>query len=146
TVIKKRPIAPLEEIKKEMGLLLKHAKHIIFAGYSMPRDDISEKVFIASALSGEKIEEKKCTIIEYDPHYATERDWLEGTDILAYLQSRKECKPARAINSILSIFDLNQTRLTLKGIPGIFNCYSSMEQAVIDIFYGGNFPPVRGRL
>ncbi|MDD3895001.1 MAG: hypothetical protein PHU36_08275, partial [Syntrophomonadaceae bacterium] len=84
TVIKKRPIAPLEEIKKEMGLLLKHAKHVIFAGYSMPRDDISEKVFIASALSGKKIGEKKCTIIEHDPHYATGRDWLEGTDILAY--------------------------------------------------------------
>ncbi len=146
TIIKKRPIAPLEEIKKEMGLLIKHAKHIIFAGYSMPRDDISEKVFIASSLSGEKIEEKKCTIIEYDPHYLTGQDWLEGAGILAYLQSCKEYKPARAINSILSIFDLPQTRLTLKGIPGIFNCYGNMEQAIIDIFYRGSFPPVRGRL
>lgn len=143
TVIKKRPIAPLEEIKKEMGLLIKHAKHIIFAGYSMPMDDISEKVFIASSLSGEKIGEKKCTIIEYDPHYSTALNWLEGDDILAYLRSRKDCKPARAVNNILSIFDLSQTRLTLKGIPAIFNCYGNMEQAVIDIFYGGNFPPVR---
>ncbi len=146
TIIKKRPIAPLEEIKKEMGLLIKHAKHIIFAGYSMPRDDISEKVFIASSLSGEKIEEKRCTIIEYDPHYATDQDWLKGPGILDYLQFRKEHKPAKAINSILSIFDLNQTRLTLKGIPGIFNCYGSTEQAIIDIFYEGNFPPVRGLL
>lgn len=146
TVIKKRPIAPLEEIKKEMGLLIKHAKHIIFAGYSMPRDDICEKVFIASSLSGEKIGEKRCTIIEYDPVYQKGLDWLEGTDILAYLWARKECNTAKAVNNILSIFDLEQTRLTLKGIPGIFNCYNCMEQAVIDIFYGGNFPPVRRRL
>ena len=128
-----------------MGLLIKHAKHIIFAGYSMPRDDISEKVFIASSLSGEKIEEKKCTIIEYDPHYSTGQDWLMGTDILDYLRSRKELKPAKAINSILSIFDLNQTKLTLKGIPRIFNSYSSIEQAIIDIFYSGDFPPPRSR-
>ncbi|NQS76218.1 MAG: hypothetical protein HQP61_07245 [Peptococcaceae bacterium] len=146
TILKKRPIAPLEEIKKEMGLLIKHAKHIIFAGYSMPRDDISEKVFIASSLSGEKIEEKKCTIIEYDPHYSTGQDWLMGTDILDYLRSRKELKPAKAINSILSIFDLNQTKLTLKGIPRIFNSYSSIEQAIIDIFYSGDFPPPRSRI
>lgn len=63
-----------------------------------------------------------------------------GTDILDYLRSRKELKPAKAINSILSIFDLNQTKLTLKGIPRIFNSYSSIEQAIIDIFYSGDFP------
>lgn len=146
TLIKKRPIAPLEEVKKEMGLLIKHARHIIFAGYSMPRDDISEKVFIASSLSGEKIKEKKCTIIEYDPDYPAGTDWLEGPDILAYLRARKELSTAKAVNNILSIFDLDQTRLTLKGIPEIFKCYGSMEQAVIDILYMGNFPPARGRL
>lgn len=142
TVIKKRPIAPLEEIKKEMGLLIKHAGHIIFAGYSMPGDDISERVFIATSLSGQEIETKKCTIIQFDPAYRTDLNWLAGTESLAYLKPRKDCSTAKAVNNILSIFDLAQTRLTLKGIPGIFCCYEYMEQAVIDISYRGDFPPV----
>lgn len=143
TVLKKRPIAPLEEIKKEMGLLIKYAKHIIFAGYSMPKDDISEKVFLASSLAGKRIEEKRCTIIQYDDEYKG-ADWLKGRDILGYLQTKGKSDVSEAISSVLSIFDLNQTRLTLKGIPGIFDCYSDMEQSVIDIFYCGDFPPERG--
>ncbi|HBV98056.1 MAG: hypothetical protein JL50_00880 [Peptococcaceae bacterium BICA1-7] len=146
TVIKKRPIAPLEEIKKEMGLLIKHAKHIVFAGYSLPMDDISEKVFIASSLSGKKIEEKKCTIIEFDPGWMPGQGWLEGKDILSYLQERKGSGVCNTVNSILSIFDISQTRLTLKGIPGIFDSYSNMEQAVIDVLYRGEFPPVRNEM
>ena len=148
TVIKKRAIAPIDEIKKEMGLLIKHTKHIVFAGYSLPRDDISEKLFFVSSLSGQNIKEKACTVIQFDPEYdPTGPDWLNGREILNYLNNKEisNSEISTSIKNILSIFDLDQTRLTLKGIPNIFLSYKNIELAVLDIFYRGEFPPDRSR-
>lgn len=145
TVIKRQAIGPINEIKKEMGLLIKHARHIVFAGYSMPRDDISEKLFLISSLSGQDIKAKKCTIILFDEDYASGADWLTGTGILSFLNDKRKIGSdiSASIKNILSIFELEKTRLTLKGIPNIFYAYPNLESAVLDIFYHNCFPPDR---
>jgi hypothetical protein len=90
SMIKKHAIAPLDEMKKEMGLLIKHAKHVVFAGYSMPTDDLAEKLFFVTSLSGRNVKKKECTIILFDEDFSLGYDWFTGQEILQFLNDSEK--------------------------------------------------------
>lgn len=129
-------IVPLCEIKTEMGLLMKNAKHIVFAGYSLPLDDIMVKTFFMSSISGNDKRKLKCTVINYDSEYGGDEKWLEGEKIVDYINKKGSTSTARCIKSVCDIFNIENIRVSLKGIPDVFmengNC---SRDDVIDLLY-----------
>lgn len=146
---KKRNAPILEELKTEMGLLMKNAKHIIFAGYSLPIDDIMVKTFFMSSISGSDKHKLKCTILNYDKEYENS-GWLKGKNILEYIKKSRNNSAAECIDNICDIFPLENIRVNLSGIPDVFMEKGKCSRSkVIDLLYpeeyfNGGFPIRRG--
>ncbi|MEY8000985.1 hypothetical protein AB8U03_12445 [Clostridium sp. Mt-5] len=116
---REKSVPTLEELKTEMGLLMKNAKHIIFAGYSLPLDDIMVKTFFMSSISGNDKDKLKCTVVNYDDGYRGS-GWLKGDKIVEYIKRSKNNSVAECIKNICDIFPLKNIRINLNGIPEIF--------------------------
>lgn len=132
---KQRDITALEELKIEMGLLIKNAKHIVFAGYSLPLDDIMVKTFFMSSISGNDKDKLKCTVINCDEKYKGQ-DWLTGENIYKYMKKSKNYAVTECIRNIFDIFLEKNIRVCLKGIPDIFMENGKVsKRKVIQILY-----------
>lgn len=136
TLEKDTNILSLYEIKMEMGLLMKNAKHIVFLGYSLPMDDIMVKTFFMSSIAASDKKNLKCTVINHDKNYIGSEKWLEGKDIINYINNSENKSTVQCIKSICNMFDIQNVRVSLKGIPDIFmengNC---SREKVIDLLY-----------
>ncbi|MFL0196687.1 hypothetical protein ACJDU8_14125 [Clostridium sp. WILCCON 0269] len=132
---KQRNVAALEELKTEMGLLMKNAKHIIFAGYSLPLDDIMVKTFFMSSISGNDKNKLKCTVINYDEKYKGE-DWLIGEDIYKYMRKSKNNSVVGCIENVFDIFLEKNIRVCLKGMPNVLMKNGKVSRKkVIELLY-----------
>lgn len=149
TSLRNKNMFPLYEIRSELGLLLKNARHIIFAGYSLPEDDMMVKTFFMSSIAGTNREKLSCTIINHDPKYKNMEGWIEGSNIMDYINENKYSSASRSIRSICDIFNINNTRLSLNGIPDVFIEKKKIStNKVIDLLYpqncfGEGFPIIR---
>ncbi|EFG88963.1 hypothetical protein CLCAR_1307 [Clostridium carboxidivorans P7] len=142
TLAKQKSIPPLEEIKTEMGLLMKNAKHIIFAGYSLPLDDIMVKTFFMSSISGNDKNKLKCTVINYDEDYKCAKEWLTGSDIERYVKKSKNASVVECIENVCDIFNLENVRISLKGIPNVFMKNEKCNRhKIIDLLYPKEYFP-----
>jgi predicted RNA-binding Zn-ribbon protein involved in translation (DUF1610 family) len=132
---RKRSVPTLEEMKTEMGLLIKNAKHIIFAGYSLPMDDIMVKTFFMSSISGNDKNKVKCTVVNYDERHRGS-EWIKGEKIVEYIKSSENNPAAQCIENICDMFPLENIRVNLNGIPEVFmeNGRCSREK-VVDLLY-----------
>ncbi|WP_416176597.1 hypothetical protein [Clostridium sp.] len=136
TSLRNESIFPLYNIKTELGLLLKNAKHIVFAGYSLPTDDIIVKTFFMSSVAGSDRNKLKCTIINHDEKYLNSDKWISGEKIVDYLKENKGTSTSRCIRSICDIFNIKNTRVSLKGIPGVFIKNGKLSrESVLDVLY-----------
>ncbi|MDW8800904.1 hypothetical protein P8V03_07030 [Clostridium sp. A1-XYC3] len=136
TLAKKRSIPPLEEIKTEMGLLMKNAKHIIFAGYSLPLDDIMVKTFFMSSISGNDRSKLKCTVVNFDENYRGNEDWLRGEELNRYVKESGNSQVVECIENVCDIFNIQNVRVSLKGVPDVFMEHGRCKkEKVIDLLY-----------
>jgi len=146
TLAKRKTIPKLEEVKTEMGLLMKNAKHIIFAGYSLPIDDIMVKTFFMTSVSGNDKNKLKCSVVTYDPDYNCKDKWLYVNDIKKYLGESKRKGPVDCIRNVCDIFNIENIRVSLKGIPNVFLKDGECDKdSVIELLYpeeyfAGGFP------
>ena len=130
----------LEGIFRELGLVVGNARHLVFAGYSLPKDDYIYRCFFQSAWAGKDLP-RFCSLINYDPQYAKamgSKAWLEGDDVLSYRQSQKAKPHAKeTIRNLLELFDLKNIRVSLLGIPDILTNHPDKDpkEALIDLLY-----------
>jgi hypothetical protein len=133
----------LEGIFREMGLVVGNARHIVFAGYSLPNDDYIYKCFFESAWAeGVSYEKKKyCTLVDYDMEYCKDSSlpvWLKKNDIFRYLDSSIGSKTTKeVIERFLELFDIDNFRVSLSGIPNVLINRQDMDlkMALIDLLY-----------
>ena len=135
----------MEGIFRELGLVVGNAKHIIFAGYSLPKDDYVYRCFFQSSWAGKiakgRRESRFCSLINYDPGYARSVGyipWLEGNEIKKYLRSKKgETSTKETVRNLLGLFDKSDIRLSLLGFPGVVTKRSDkdLREATIDLLY-----------
>ncbi len=111
----------LEEIQRDMLTCIEHAEHLVFAGFSLPEDDLMYR----SIFSARHNPDVKVTILDYDPSKAHE-GFLE-------LKSAKN-ETAYRIASTLGAKEEN-IRVNFEGIPKVFKSGDSIDkQKVLDIF------------
>lgn len=142
TMAKRKSIPKLEEVKTEMGLLMKNAKHIIFAGYSLPIDDIMVKTFFMSSLSGNDKSRLKCSVVTFDPDYKCSSKWIRDEEIKIYLREGKRKGSVDCIKNVCDIFNIDNVRVSLMGIPDVFaKNGESDKQSVTELLYPEEYFP-----
>jgi hypothetical protein len=143
----------LDGIFREMGLIIGNARHLVFAGYGLPKDDFIYKCFFQSSLAGQHTGDKKkyCSLVTVDKNYRHTKGkvWLKNDDIKKYL-SRKSSdeKTKSTIENLLQIIDQENIRISFYGVPDIITKHPSLspKEALKDLLYPDGFPPNRDKL
>jgi len=115
SIFKNDKPAAINKIQFDYAEYFSRANHIITIGYSFPKDDIMNSVFIKNMKMRKDNIGKDCklTFIGYNKHYL-ERNWLGVGDIC-----KDELKSVIEVAS--SIFDINNIRFNFMGFPDIMN-------------------------
>jgi hypothetical protein len=147
----------LEGIFREMGLLVGKARHTVFAGYTLPPDDVIYRSFFMSSKAGKSSTDRKpyCSLVAYDSNCSPSGigPWLKNDEIIAYLKGPAgEDSAKKTIENLLQIYDKKYLRVTLMGFPDIVvkHPHLPLKEALKDLLYPkdcfpGGFPPNRDR-
>ena len=118
TNFKTAPPPFLDEIQREMRVVVQEADHIVLAGYSLPRDDVTYRAFFAARtrrnLNGGKDAGRKvrCSVVGLDDRYG------EGWIYPAAIQANGE-RP-EAVKNAQDVFGDENVRFFGGGLPGVF--------------------------
>ena len=117
TSFKTAPPPFLEEIQREMRVVVQEANHVVLMGYSLPPDDVTYRAFLAARIrkrsgSGEDPEEQvRCSVIGKEDGY--ER-WFYPEELDTKGNLPDAVKHAR------DVFKAENVRFYGSGIPDVF--------------------------
>ena len=118
TNFKAAPPPFLDEIQREMRVVVQEADHIVLAGYSLPRDDVTYRAFFAARTrrnlngdneAGQKV---RCSVVGRDDRYGD--GWIYPAEI------RSKGKPPKAVKNAQGVFGRENVRFFGGGVPGVF--------------------------
>ena len=117
TNFKSAPPPYLDEIQREMRVVVQEADHVILAGYSLPPDDVTYRAFFAARTRREPNEDStgrqvRCSVIGLNNCYGD--GWIYPEDIQA------RGKPPEAVKHAQDVFGPENVRYFGGGIPGVF--------------------------
>ncbi len=115
--LKAPPPPYIEEIQRDMRVVVQDADHIVLMGYSLPADDFTYRAFFA-ARTGRKSESKvRCSVVDRVDKPARPRgDRWYGPD---ELKGRANDLPL-SVKNARDIFGPENVRLFAGGIPNVF--------------------------
>ena len=128
TSFKTRPPPYLEEIQRDMRVVVQKANHIVLMGYSLPSDDVTYRAFLAARVkrknnsrdSGDTV---KCSVIDKQDGY--ENRWYYPDEL-----GKMENHPA-VVTSAWELYGKDNVRYFGAGVPEVFLDGGSVtEQAV----------------
>ena len=94
-----------------MRVVVQHAAHVIFMGYSLPSDDVTYRAFLAArtARTGER---PKCSVVgKINP---AEARWLYPDEL-----DTRTCLP-KVVESTRALFGRENVRFYGAGVPQVF--------------------------
>ena len=112
TSFKTAPPPFLEEIQREMRVVVQEANHIVFLGYSLPKDDITYRAFLAARVGKDPEDPVRCSVVDKQPGY--ESRWLYSEE----LQNRKPLPDV--VTRASEVFGPEHVRYFGGGIPDVF--------------------------
>ena len=117
TSYKTAPPPFLEEIQREMRVVVQEADHIVLAGYSLPPDDVTYRAFLAartrknSEQQTDSTRQVRCSVIDKANGY--ESRWLYPDE----LTTRRD--PPDAVKHAREVFKAENVRFFGGGIPDV---------------------------
>ena len=109
---KGRPPAFIEEIQRELRVIIKGAQHIVLMGYSLPSDDFIYRAFFAAHRSG-SAGQVKCTVVDKQDGCG---DWF-GPE---RLDGRADLYEKTALGAARDLFGRENVRFYGGGVPDVF--------------------------
>ena len=109
--LKGRPPAFIEEIQRELRVVVKKAKHIVLMGYSLPEDDVLYRAIFAAHQGQGDV---KCTVVDMKDGYS---DWLSPKELDGETVLWKD-RPA--VGAARDIFGRENVRFYGGGVPKVF--------------------------
>ena len=115
--LKGRPPAFLEEIQRELRVIVKKAKHIVLMGYSLPDDDVLYRAIFAAhrsgSANGDDSQDVKCTVVDKKDGYNC---WFGPNDFDGKTKLPKDT----AVCAARDIFGPKNVRFYGGGVPDVF--------------------------
>ena len=112
TNLKSPPPPFIEEIQREMRVVLQKATHIVLMGYSLPPDDFTYRAFLAARTRRAHDLDVRCSVVDKRPGFT--RRWLYPDE----LDSRGDLP--RVVRSAQALFGTKNVRFYGAGIPDVF--------------------------
>ena len=126
--LKGRPPAFIEEIQRELRVIVKNAKHIVLMGYSLPADDFVYRAFFAAhrsdAGSGDS-GQVKCTVVDKVDGY---EGWFES----GKLDVKAACLSSTALSAARDLFGSENVRFYGGGVPNVFLEGGSVQDRAVE--------------
>ena len=113
--LKTPPPSFIQEIQRDLRVLVANAKHIVLLGYSLPPDDVIYRAFFASYLgdsNGTASDEVKCTVVDRKEEHAR---WIGPAE----LDRIPELSEKSAVGAARDIFGPNNVRFYGGGFPRV---------------------------
>ena len=107
---KARPPSFIEEIQREMRVIVKKAEHVVLLGYSLPPDDVEYRAFLAAQRQGS--ERVKCTVVDKQGDY----EWVWPAE----LEKNRDLQKRTAVGAAQDIFGRKNVRFYGGGVPKVF--------------------------
>lgn len=138
TNFKKAPPPVLEEIQRDMRVLVQNARHIVLMGYSLPPDDALYRAFF-SARQQRKSDSGavRCSVVVgKDPKY---RRWLGPPELTARLDDIEPREaPRSTLEAARDIFGEENVRFYGGGVPDVFMEGGQVTEAAVDCLLNWN--------
>ena len=112
TSFKTPPPPFLEEIQREMRVVVREADHIVLMGYSLPPDDVTYRAFLAARIRKDSERQVMCSVVGKQVGY--ESRWLYPEE----LQTRDPLP--EAVIQAQQLFGRDNVRYFGGGIPEVF--------------------------
>lgn len=118
TNFKAAPPPFLEEIQREMRVVVQEADHVVLAGYSLPPDDVTYRAFFAARTRRNLDDDTKagrevrCSVVGWNNRYGD--GWVYPAEIQA------KGNPPEAVEHAQDVFGKENVRFFGGGIPGVF--------------------------
>ncbi|MCO7176443.1 hypothetical protein ACFP7A_11350 [Sporolactobacillus kofuensis] len=107
----------IQEIQNDMKVALENAKHLIFAGYSLPNDDFIDRIMLSARrkMDGDKV---RCSIIGFNKE--AEDQWMYGEDLKKFCRIHNHSGLAATRDRVAGIFGEENVRGYAAGFPHVF--------------------------
>lgn len=118
TNFKVAPPPFLEEIQRDMRVLVQNAEHIVFMGYSLPPDDIAYRVLFAARQRRSGKKPVRCSVVVGVGH---DDRWHPPPELPDLINKMEPCKPPRStLEAARDLFGESHVRFYGGGIPKVF--------------------------
>lgn len=111
TGFKTAPPPFLEEIQREMRVVVQKANHVVFMGYSLPPDDITYRAFLAARVSKDPKSQVRCSVVAKQTDY--DGRWLYPEEL-----QDSESLP-KVVSHAHELFGRENVRFFGAGIPDV---------------------------
>ena len=122
--LKGRPPAFIEEIQRELRVVIKDAQHIVLMGYSLPEDDFIYRAFFAAHRSG-FASQVKCTVVDKKADFGA---WFDPEE----LDGKTDLHKDTAVGAARDLFGPENVRFYGGGVPDVFLEGSTVQDHAIE--------------
>ena len=131
TNFKQAPPPVLEEIQRDMRIVVQSAEHIVLMGYSLPPDDVLYRAFFAARQQRDRKNPVRCSVVVgNDPGY---RSWLGPSEWPARLCDMKKAEaPRSTLEAAGDIFGKKHVRFYGGGVPNVFLEDGQVTEAAVN--------------
>ena len=132
---KEAPPPFVEEIQRDLRVLVQQADHVVLMGYSLPPDDVTYRAFFAARRrqKTEKIEKTekapKCTVVVLE---RTRAGWVLPADIPTVRKELANKDTGRTLEAACDLFGDCNVRFYGGGIPNVFLAGGQVSDTAIE--------------
>ena len=133
TNFKKAPPPVLEEIQRDMRVVVQNAEHIVLMGYSLPPDDVLYRAFFAARQKRNRDKAIRCTVVGFDRDKPANHCWFGPSEWPARMESRKKSDPPRStLEAARDLFGEPNVRFYGGGVPNVFLEGGQVTEAAVN--------------
>ena len=127
---KSNPPPFIEEIQRDLRVVVQKSDHIIFMGYSLPPDDVDYRAFFAARRQREPSKKVKCSVVIGE--YPNLRRWLYPKNLSDVNQLDLKPDHRKTLEATQNLFGKDNVRFYGGGIPQVFSDGAMTSSSAVD--------------
>ena len=127
---KSNPPPFIEEIQRDLRVVVQKSDHIIFMGYSLPPDDVDYRAFFAARRQRDPSKKVKCSVVIGE--YPKFRRWLYPKNLSDVNQLDLKSDHRKTLKATQSLFGKDNVRFYGGGIPQVFSDGAMTSSSAVD--------------
>ena len=127
---KSAPPPFIEEIQRDLRVIVQDANHIVFMGYSLPRDDVNYRAIFAVRRRYDPERPVKCSVVVGND--STQNRWLGPSDLSDLNSVGIGAGGNETLEAAIELFGSENVRFYGGGIPGVFLDGGTVTESAVE--------------